>query len=81
MSSIEARLLKCFHSVFPLLSPEELRSAAHDTVGNWDSQANITLFMVIQEEFGLTIDFEELETFESFARILNYLEKATAGAK
>lgn len=72
---IKPRLVKCFAAVFPGLPETAIPAAAQDTVKEWDSVAAITLVTVIQEEFAMEIDLDELETMTSFARIHEYLHR------
>ena len=46
----------------------------------WDSLAHITLLTVINEEFGVDVDFEEFEGATSFAAILERVERLAARA-
>jgi len=60
MTDIERRLATCFSLVFPDLTPEEIPRATMTSVGSWDSVASINLVAVIEEEFGIEVDLEEL---------------------
>jgi acyl carrier protein len=74
MSEVESRLIRCFSSVFPGLTAEELRVASAESVGAWDSLSGVTLVAVIQEEFGVDIDPEvlpQLDSFEAFRAFFN----------
>ena len=73
MSEVESRLIRCFSSVFPGLTAEELRAASAESVGAWDSLSGVKLVAVIQEEFGVDIDPEvrKLDSFEAFRAFLN----------
>lgn len=74
MSEVESRLIRCFSSVFPGLTVEELRAAHAESVGAWDSLSGVTLVAVIQEEFGVDIDPEvlpQLDSFEAFRTFFN----------
>lgn len=80
MDDIEPRLIRCFSSVFPGLSSEEIRKANAETVAAWDSLAAVTLVAVLQEEFGVQIDFGDLPNLGSFDAVKSYLENQNAGA-
>ncbi len=67
------RLMKCFAAVFPNLSEESIQLATPTTVPNWDSLASITLINVIEEEFAIEIDPEDIEHLVSFEKVLNYV--------
>jgi acyl carrier protein len=74
MSEQHGRLMRCFASVFPGLTPEEIRSASAE-LGTWDSLATVTLAAVIQEEFSVEIDPEVLSDLDSFERFQAYLRR------
>lgn len=74
MNDVQARLIKCFAAVFPELSPEEIQHASPTTVSSWDSLASITLLSVLEEEFQIQIDLEDLEHLVSFELVLDYLQ-------
>jgi acyl carrier protein len=74
MDNTRQRLARCFETVFPELSGEDVYSADQATLPAWDSIAAITLVNVIEEEFNIQMDFEELESLTSFDRVLAYLE-------
>lgn len=74
MNDTRARLVKCFAAVFAELGEEEVPLASSATVGSWDSLASITLVSVIEEEFLIEIDPEDLEQLVSFELVLDYLQ-------
>lgn len=69
-----ARLERCFAAVFPDLAPQQLRQADAGTVAAWDSMATVTLMAVVNEEFGLDLDLDQIEPLQSFDAWLGYLE-------
>jgi acyl carrier protein len=75
MDEMEGRLARCFSSVFPELTPEQIRGASIDSVPAWDSLAAVTLVAVLQEEFGLQINLIDLPELVSFAAVQNYVRK------
>lgn len=75
MPDIDARLTRCFASVFPTLPPEEIRSASVESVPAWDSLAAVTLVAVLEQEFDTQIDLMELPDLTSYAAVRNYLQK------
>ena len=79
MSELENRLVRCFSSVFPGLTPEEIQSASVQSLAAWDSLAAVTLVAVVEQEFGIQIDLLDLEELNSFAAIRAYLVRVTAG--
>ena len=74
MNDVRTRLVKCFSAVFPDLTEREIPLASTVSVGTWDSLASITLLSVLEEEFELQVDPEELEHLVSFDLILAYLQ-------
>lgn len=79
MDDTRARLAGCFTAVFPDLAPGDVERATPQTVGAWDSLANVTLVMVVEEEFGLEFPAEDLQELTSFDSMLQYLRAATSG--
>jgi acyl carrier protein len=76
MNGQEERLTGCFLSVFPDLATNEVAQASSTTVQSWDSVANVTLLAVVEEEFGINIEVDDLAKFDSFKGILSYLQEA-----
>lgn len=75
VDSSSTRLTRCFKAVFPELPPEELVNATTASVKNWDSVASVTLFTLIEEEFSIVFDLDELERLDSFEHILTKLKQ------
>jgi acyl carrier protein len=75
MPEIDDRLTRCFASVFPALSPEEIGSASVESVPAWDSLAAVTLVAVLEQEFDTQIDLMELPDLTSYQAVRDYLEK------
>jgi len=73
MSDQEQLLIRCFASIFPGLTEEEIQNSSTDSVGIWDSLSTVTLAAVIQEEFNLEIDPEMLPQLDSFRAFHEYL--------
>lgn len=44
------------------------------SVGAWDSLASINLYSLVEEEFGVEINMDDLENLISFELILGYIE-------
>ena len=79
MKEIRPRLVRCFSSVFPELSVSEIEQADADKVEGWDSIAAVTLANVVEEEFGILFDPEELPDLASFQSFADNIERrATA---
>ncbi len=67
------RLRKCLQLVFPQLSDEQAYKASYESVEAWDSVATATLFIAIEEEFQVSIDYEQAGELNSFDAILQYV--------
>lgn len=78
MESTNARLRKCFARVFPDLNEEQTLQASAAGLGQWDSLATLNLLALIEEEFGVSVDLDELEA-PSFKNVLKLLESAMDG--
>jgi len=78
MDSTTARLRKCFATVFPDLSDEKTLQASAAELTQWDSLATLNLLALIEEEFGVSIDLDDLED-PSFKNFLGLIESSTNG--
>jgi len=81
MDDMAARLIGCFMVVFPDLGADEVKNASSDTVHGWDSVAGVTLLAVVEEEFGIGIEAEDLAKFHSFNGFLDYLRETDSAAQ
>ena len=75
MSNIDDRLANIFATTFPDVPESSIRSATQQNTPNWDSVAAITLMNLIEEEFQIQMDFEDLADLTSFAKISDYLTR------
>jgi acyl carrier protein len=75
MADARERLIRCFSAVFPDLDESEIPRATKASVGAWDSLANFSLLTVIEEEFGIRVDPDDVDRFIAFETILDYLEE------
>ena len=73
MSDPRARLVACFAAVFPDLPTDDIPHATPVRVAAWDSIANVTVLAVVEEEFGITVDPDDLERLTSFDALLEYV--------
>jgi len=78
MDSPTARLVKCFATVFPDLNEEQTLQASAAGLTQWDSLATLNLMALIEEEFGVSIDLDDLEA-PSFKSFLEMIENSTDG--
>ena len=74
MDKLEQRLENVFATVFPDLPPNKIRAASQDSVKTWDSVAAVTLLNLIEEEFGVQMEFEDIGDLTSFSSIAEYLK-------
>ena len=68
-------LIRCFSSVFPTLTSEEIRGADVASLFDFDSLAGVTLLTVIGEEFGVNLDLSDLLKLGSFETICRHLHE------
>lgn len=78
MNEIRSRLKTCFATVFPDLPNEKIPAASQQLVSAWDSVAAISLVGVIEDEFNMQIDLEQVAELDSFDAIANYLSEHAA---
>jgi acyl carrier protein len=80
MSDRENRLMRCFESVFPGLTPEEIQAGSSEQ-GTWDSLSLVTLVAVVQEEFSVEIGQDELSTLDSYEAFRAYVQRLEPSEK
>lgn len=73
MIDARERLIRAFHTVFPGIPLADVPELSVANTASWDSLNSLNLLQVIEEEFGIQIDFEELEELNSFAALGRYL--------
>jgi len=69
------RLVRCFSSVFPALTDTDICAADVALLMNTDSLAGVTLVSLIDEEFGVEMDLEDLSGLGTFEAIHEFLKK------
>jgi acyl carrier protein len=75
MNDITGRLTKCFQTVFPQLSEDQVLKASIDNLSTWDSVNHIMLVTVITEEFGFDFDYESLDQFGTFQAFMAEVQR------
>ena len=75
MDELRRRLTDCFQVVFPDLPQEKIATASPETVAEWDSVAGLMLMTVVEEEFKLQIDLDDLVGLDSFESFYSYVQK------
>ena len=74
MDELRERLVDCFLAVFPDLERTEVSQANSLTISGWDSVAGVTLIAVVEEEFGISIEVDDLSALTSYEGYLKYLQ-------
>ena len=74
MNSTETRLMHCFQLVFPNLPENQIVTSTPASISAWDSVATVTLISVVEEEFGIRLDLENVEELISFEGFLKHLQ-------
>lgn len=75
MSDVRERLAECFRTVFPELSAHAVARATPLSVSGWDSVATLTLLTLVEEEFGVSVEYDRLDEMLSFEGILAHVER------
>jgi acyl carrier protein len=81
MVDLKSRLVNCFATVFPELTPPEIPAVSMGSLASWDSVAGVTLLSVIEEEFSLSIPPDDVAGLVSFELILDYLRRSQSDAR
>jgi acyl carrier protein len=81
MAEFDDRLIRCFSSVFPALTEIEIRSTDAALLYDLDSLAGVTLLAVIQEEFAIELDVEDLLALGTFQAIHQFLRERSIAAE
>jgi acyl carrier protein len=80
MVDLDTRLAHCFQAVFSDLAPDEVERASAASLAEWDSTATVTLVAVIEEEFGIPVGLEDLESFISYSLVREYVAEKVGNA-
>ena len=75
MDDTKTKLVECFQIVFPVLNAKDIPKATQENVAAWDSVAAITLVSVIEEQFGIELDLDDLAELDSFEKVCTYLNQ------
>lgn len=75
MNEIRSRLIRCFKAALPQVPEGDLTAVRQDSTEGWDSVTTVTLFALIEEEFGIPLDSTNLENLESFSRVYDFLHR------
>ena len=80
MNDTRARLKTCFAAAFPNLPAGGLEMARAGTTPEWDSVAMVTLISLVEEEFGMAIDLDDVISLNSFEAFERYVSGRGASA-
>jgi acyl carrier protein len=75
MPELDDRLMRCFASVFPTITPDQIHAASVESVPAWDSLAAVTLIAVLEQEFDTQIDLMEFPELTSYHAVRDYLQR------
>lgn len=69
------KLLQVFADVLDIEINENHLQLTKNEIEEWDSLAQIQIVAEIEEEFGVTIPFEDIETINKLGDFLKYIKK------
>lgn len=72
---IESKLLDCMKAVFPTVSEGTLAEASMENLAQWDSLSTVTIAALIEENFEVEIEPEDLVKLTSFKNIASFLKE------
>ena len=70
---IEEKVKKIFLTVFSIKN-EDVSSLTRENFEKWDSMAQVSLIISIEEEFNLILDYETQEELNSFKYIVAFIK-------
>ena len=73
MAELHERLVRCVSSVVPTMTEEGVRAVDVASLMDVDSLAAVTLLALINEEFGVDMDLEDLLKLGSFQAVQQFL--------
>jgi acyl carrier protein len=80
MDDVKERLTRCFQIVFPDLPESDIPLVSQATAAGWDSVAAITLLNVLEDEFAIEVDLEQVAELDTFDKIYTYLQQRLQAA-
>ena len=81
MADLDDRLVCCISSAFPGLTDREIRTVDVERLADVDSLAAVTLVALIDQEFGVNLDLEDLLKCGNFAELCQYLHDQPASSE
>ena len=83
MSEIDSRLTDVFRSTFADESIELSPEMTADDIAAWDSITHIQLIFAVEEEFGIRLTMQDLESLDDIgalrAAIARHLDRSAVG--
>jgi acyl carrier protein len=80
MDDVKKRLIGCFQIVFPDLPESEIPQLSQATAASWDSVSAITLLNVLEDEFAIEMDLDQVAELDSFDKVHTYLQQRLQAA-
>ncbi len=77
-SDVQVELVEAFAAVFPDLPREQLPVLNMASCAAWDSLASVTLIAVVEEQFAISFQLEEMEQLVSFELMQSLIEEKQA---
>jgi acyl carrier protein len=81
VADLDDRLVRCISSAFPGLTDREIRTVDVERLADVDSLAAVTLVALIDQEFGVNLDLEDLLKCGNFAELCQYLHDQPASSE
>lgn len=75
MDDVKKRLTGCFQIVFPDIPEAQIPLLSQANTSAWDSVAAITLLNVLEEEFAVEMDLDQVADLNSFERVYAHLQE------
>jgi acyl carrier protein len=75
VADVHGRLVRCFSSVFPVLTEEQIQGADVASLAYFDSLTAVTLVAVINEDFGVEMDQDILLKLGTFQAVQHHLRE------
>jgi len=75
---ILARLAPIFEDTFPDNSREITMTTSQEDIEEWDSLAQVRLFLAIETEFGFRFDLSEMENIGGVADLVEIIHQKTS---
>ncbi len=75
MTPTESKLMDCMKTVFPTVSEGQLPDASMENLAQWDSLSTVTIAALIEENFEIEIEPEDLAKLTSVKSIASFLQE------